>query len=81
MPQEVRRLNFDLPKSQFGRMTQLISELKMTQTQFLRDAVKRTIDEIQKEKLAQELAAGYKANAELDVQTCEDFKYIDRKNF
>lgn len=35
------------------------------------------IENTSQEKLEKELAGGYIANAELDLKTCDDFKYVD----
>jgi metal-responsive CopG/Arc/MetJ family transcriptional regulator len=59
-----------------------ISEVKEDTdfSSFIRDAAKEKVEKIEREKLKKRLEEGYKAKAELNKKTSEDFKYVDGEN-
>lgn len=75
-----KRINLDLPYSQFTEMAKIIDTMKTNLSDFVREAIRKHIERIKWEELEKELAEGYIANAELDLKTCDDFKYVDGEN-
>lgn len=75
-----KRINFDLAYSEFSEVAKIIEMMKTNLSDFLREAIKKHVERIKREELEKELAEGYTANAELDLKTCDDFKYVDGEN-
>lgn len=75
-----KRMNFMMSKNQLDEMAHLITSLNMTQSDFIREALKKHIESLKKQRLEQELAEGYKAKAKLNLKICKDFKYVDGEN-
>ncbi len=59
-----------------GAATEL--HLKDTST-FLRQAVEKFLDDLQRRKLERELEEGYVANAAVSEQTMKDFQFVDEE--
>ena len=72
-----KRLNLFVSPSQFEEMEQIISPQEISQSDFIRTALDEHIKRIHQQRLEEELAEGYSANAKLDKETCADFKFID----
>ena len=75
-----KRMNFLMPKNQLDEMTQLITSLNTTQSDFIREALKRHIESLKKQRLEEELVEGYKAKAKLNLRISKDFRYVDGEN-
>lgn len=56
-----KRINFLMPKNLLNEMTQLIASLNITQSDFIREAIKKHIERIKKQRLEEELTEGYRA--------------------
>ena len=75
-----KRINFLMPKNLINEMMQLIASLNITQSDFIREAIKKHIERIKKQRLEEELTEGYRAKAKLNLKISKDFKYVDGKN-
>ncbi len=75
-----KRMNFLISKNQLDEMTQLITSLNTTQSDFIREALKKHIERLKKQRLEEELVEGYKAKAKLNLKICKDFRYVDGEN-
>lgn len=69
-----------MPKNLINEMMQLIASLNITQSDFIREAIKKHIERIKKQRLEEELTEGYRAKAKLNLKISKDFKYVDGKN-
>jgi len=74
------RKNVNFPSGIIERISLLSGELNTNFSSFIRDATEERIEKIEQERLEIELAEGYKANAKLDKETCDDFKFVDSEN-
>ena len=74
------RKNINFPYEVVAKINHFVKEQRTDFSKFVRDAAEERIKKLEKEKLERELIEGYKANAELDKRTCDDFKYIDSEN-
>lgn len=74
------RKNINFPFELIAKISILSKELNTDFSKFVREATEERLERIEKEILEKELAEGYKANAKLDLETCEDFKHVDSEN-
>lgn len=75
-----KRMNFLMSNNQLDEMTQLRTSLNITQSDFIREALKKHIERLKKQRLEEELAEGYKAKAKLNLKISKDFRYVDGEN-
>ena len=74
------RKNINFPEEMLSKASDICRELKMSFSKFIRKAAAEFIVKAEKARLENELREGYKAKAELNKRTAEDFKYIDGEN-
>jgi metal-responsive CopG/Arc/MetJ family transcriptional regulator len=74
------RKNINFPEELLEEASDICRELKMSFSKFIRKAAAEFILNAEKARLENELREGYKAKAELNKRTAEDFKYIDGEN-
>ena len=77
----VKRVAVDLPESLYVRAERATEELSMNRSDFMRQAVESYLELLQQQKLAQELAEGYRLNAGLDRAVGKEFSSVDYDNF
>jgi metal-responsive CopG/Arc/MetJ family transcriptional regulator len=70
----------EFPVGLLKRTDQAAAQRSINRSQLIRRAVERLLDRLEHEQLAQELAAGYRANAAIDRQICEEFAHVDAEN-
>ena len=75
-----RRIIVEFPAALLKRTDQAAAQRSTNRSQLIRRAVERLLDRLEHEQLAQELAAGYRANAARDRQICEEFGQVDAEN-
>lgn len=75
-----KRVIVEFPITLLRRAEQAATQLSTNRSQLIRSAVERFLEALQKQKLEQELAAGYRANAALDRQICVEFANVDSEN-
>jgi hypothetical protein len=74
------RKNIIFPIDIISRFEEENKKLNIDFSSFVRDAINEKLKRMEKLRLEKELEAGYLANAELDRETCKDFKFIDAEN-
>jgi hypothetical protein len=74
------RKNIIFPIDIISRFEQENKKLNIDFSSFVRDAINEKLKRMEKLRLEKELEAGYLANADLDRETCKDFKFIDAEN-
>jgi len=74
------RKNIIFPIDIISRFEEENKKLNIDFSSFVRDAINEKLKKMEKLRLEKELEAGYLANAELDRETCKDFKFIDTEN-
>ena len=76
----VRRIVVDFPTPLLTRAECAIPELASNRSDLIRKAVEHYVEAFQQQKLAQELAEGYRLNAEHDRAIGEAFAVVDFEN-
>ena len=74
------RKNIIFPIDIISRFEEENKKLNIDFSSFVRDAINEKLKRMEKLRLEKELEAGYLANADLDRETCKDFKFIDAEN-
>ena len=74
------RKNIIFPIDIISRFEEENKKLNIDFSSFVRDAINEKLKRMEKLRLEKELEAGYLANADLDRETCKDFKFIDTEN-
>ncbi len=74
------RKNVFFPPNIITRIDEISEESNTNFSKFVREATEERLERIEQEKLEMELAEGYKAMAKLNLQICEDFKFVDGEN-
>jgi len=74
------RKNVIFPRELIAKIDKISKELNTDFSKFVREATEKQINKIEQERLEQELAEGYRAKAKLNLETCEDFKFVDGEN-
>jgi len=77
---EIIRKNIIFPIEIISRFEKENKKLNIDFSNFVRDAINEKLKKIEKLRLEKELEAGYLANADLDRETCKDFKFVDAEN-
>lgn len=73
----VKKVVTDFPLSLYEETERAAHELSMNRSCFIRSAVESFLRNREKEKLEQAIAASFLANAELDRELVDEFKYAD----
>ena len=76
----VKRVVVDFPTPLLARAERVTSELAINRSELIRTAVEHYLEILQQQKLARELADGYRLNAELDRAIGEEFAAVDYEN-
>jgi metal-responsive CopG/Arc/MetJ family transcriptional regulator len=79
-PPASRKVIVDFPEALYQETQRAVAELSIKRSVLIRDAVRQYLRRFQRQKLARELAEGYSANAELNQQISDEFKYVDAGN-
>ena len=74
------RKNIIFPIDIISRFEEENKKMNIDFSNFVRDAINEKLKRMEKLRLEKELEAGYLANADLDRETCKDFKFIDTEN-
>jgi len=75
-----RKVIVDFPAALYEETQKAVVELSVKRSAFIRDAVRQYLVRLERQKLARELAEGYRANAELSQRVSDEFKYVDAEN-
>ena len=73
------RLSFFVNAELSDRVNNIAKQAKLPVSEIARKALQSFIDQVEKEKIETELAAGYKANYEYYQKTQEDWKHADKE--
>lgn len=71
------RKNFLVPEALVIKIEQLAKENKLTESDFIRQAIIRHIDEIETKKIERELEEGYKSNMQYYSKTNKEWEVVD----
>lgn len=72
------RKNINFPVDLIKRISEVKEDTDFSN--FIRDAAKEKVKNIERQKLEESLKQGYKAKAELNKKICRDFKYVNGEN-
>lgn len=75
-----RKVIVDFPDALYEATQRAVAELSVKRSALIRDAVHQYLLRLQRQKLARELAEGYRANAELYRGISDEFQYVDAEN-
>jgi metal-responsive CopG/Arc/MetJ family transcriptional regulator len=73
----VKRVVVDFPTSLLNRAERLLAELDTNRSEFIRMAVEKHLELLEKAKLEQALIEGYTGNAAQVRAASEEFVYVD----
>lgn len=73
------RLSFFVNSELSYRVNKISKQTKLTISEIARNALQNYIDQIEKEKINNELEAGYKANYNYYLKSQEEWKYADKE--
>ena len=73
------RLSFFVNSELSEKVNRISKQSKLTVSEFVRRALQNYIDLMEKEKINNELEAGYKANYDYYLKSQEDWKYADKE--
>jgi hypothetical protein len=71
------RVLVEFPPALLRQTEEAASQLLIDRSKFIRAAVEEKVAKMLRDRFEQELAAAYAANAEFDLQLCEEFKHVD----
>ncbi|GAB6283731.1 MAG: hypothetical protein STSR0008_25340 [Ignavibacterium sp.] len=74
-----KRLSFFVNQELSDKINKISKQTKLTISEIMRNALQNYIDQIEKEKIENELEAGYKANYDYYLKTQEEWKYADKE--
>jgi len=73
------RLSFFVNSELSAKVNKISKQTKLTISEIARNALQNYIDQIEKEKIENELEAGYKANYDYYLKSQEEWKYADKE--
>ncbi len=73
------RLSFFVNSELSDKVNKISKQTKLTISEIARNALQNYIDQIEKEKMNDELEAGYKANYDYYLKSQEEWKYADKE--
>ena len=74
------RKNINFPYDLIGKVNRYTKKLNVDFSKFVREATREYINKLERTQLQKDLEEGYKAKAELNLKTSEDFRYIESEN-
>jgi metal-responsive CopG/Arc/MetJ family transcriptional regulator len=75
------RVLVEFPKALLQRTDQVAEEMEKNRSELIRTAVEQLLDAQEKLKFEAELAAGYAANAEMNLKLAGEFSFVDHEGF
>lgn len=78
-PNKKERLSFFINPELSSRVSRISEQTNLPVSEILRKALQNYIDQVEKEKIENELEAGYKANYDYYLKTQEEWKYADKE--
>ena len=75
-----KKVIIEFPAALYAETQKAVEELTVKRSVLIRSAVSEYLKRLERRKLAQELAEGYRANAELNRRVAEDFAHLDSEN-
>lgn len=75
------RVLVEFPENLLRRADEAARKLDKNRSELIRTAVEQLLEEMEAKRFAQDLAAGYKANAQLSAEIAEEFLPVDREGF
>ena len=72
------RKNINFPVDLIKKISEVKEDTDFSN--FIREAAKEKVKNIERQKLEENLKQGYKAKAELNKKICGDFKYVNGEN-
>jgi len=71
------KVNISLPTELKEEIKKISKEHKTNISNFIREAAKERVKKIKREKLVTELIEQCKETSKLNIEICNDFKYVD----
>jgi metal-responsive CopG/Arc/MetJ family transcriptional regulator len=71
----------EFPEGLLRRADEAARKLEKNRSELIRLAVEQMLAEMEKTRFELELAAGYAANAGINLELAEEFAHIDREGF
>jgi Arc/MetJ-type ribon-helix-helix transcriptional regulator len=71
------RVLVEFPVSLLQRADSAAREMEKNRSELIRAAVEQLLDSLEREKFETELAAGYAANAEMNLELAKEFAHVD----
>jgi metal-responsive CopG/Arc/MetJ family transcriptional regulator len=75
------RILVEFPEALLRRADEAARKLDKNRSELIRTAVEQLINEMEKKRFEQELAAAYTANTPTSLKIMEDFVHVDREGF
>ena len=75
------RVLIEFPTGLLQRATEAATTMEKNRSELIRTAVEKYLEEMKKQRFEAELAAGYAANAERNLELAEEFAHVDRESF
>lgn len=73
------RMSFFVNSELSNMVSKISKQTNLTVSEIARKALQNFIDQMEKEKIENELEAGYKANYEYYLRSQEEWKYADKE--
>lgn len=73
------RMSFFVNSELSNMVSKISKQTNLTVSEIARKALQNFIDQMEKEKIENELEAGYKANYEYYLKSQEEWKYADKE--
>lgn len=73
------RLSFFVNPELSDKVNKISKQTKLTVSEIARNALQNYVDQIEKEKMENELETGYKANYEYYLKSQEEWKHADKE--
>ena len=70
----------EFPSDLLERAERAASELATNRSRLIRSAVEQFLQGLQRRELERQLAEGYRANAAMDREICQEFAHVDAEN-
>jgi metal-responsive CopG/Arc/MetJ family transcriptional regulator len=77
---KTKRKNINFPINLINKINSICDSLNTNFSEFVRKATEERLVKIEQERIERELIEGYKAKAKLNLEMCEDFKFVDGEN-
>jgi metal-responsive CopG/Arc/MetJ family transcriptional regulator len=71
----------EFPTELLRRAEEAAQQLQTNRSQLIRNSVQEYVLRLERKRFEEELAEGYRQDAELNRRLCAEFAYVDAENF